>query len=153
MKRSFPFAPRSRTLARRLGLAGSAAAIAVGLGSAAIARTEPTVAGRAGSPGTPGRAPTAIADALPEEFTAPYLTQCRRSAMQSPEFSANFTEAQAAQYCQCTLDRIEAQYTLADLMNLYARANRDRAEGQQFPPELVEIARGCVQEMTGSTAP
>ena len=83
-------------------------------------------------------------NAYPPEFSRAFLQSCTRSAQQSGQFN----QQQATQYCQCSLAEFQSRYTLQQTMNLYQRMQQSNSN--ELPPEMMQIARTCVQRVFGT---
>lgn len=137
MKRNFPtWARQSLMIAGRM-IAGSC--LALGLApAAAVSAAEPIETDRASNWELAQR------NAYPPEFSRAFLQSCTRSAQQSGQFS----QQQATQYCQCSLTEFQSRYTLQQTMQIYQRMQQSNSS--ELPPEMMQIARTCVQRVFGN---
>ncbi len=79
------------------------------------------------------------ANSYPEELVQIYMDSCVNSAV-----NGGVPREIATNYCRCSINRIQARYTLDQFLAIVQSRT-----GNQLPPQLEEIATLCVQQVGG----
>jgi hypothetical protein len=87
------------------------------------------------SAASPATSPAATTNAYPEAEITAYMTSCTQSAQNS-----GATAEQAQQYCRCTIDKIQQQYTYDEFVKVVQEM---QAAGGNFPAPIQEIIASC----------
>mgnify|MGYP001046509408 CR=1 FL=1 len=78
----------------------------------------------------------------PPEAADSFINGCVSAAV-----GAGATEAQASEYCACTLDEIQQEYTFEE----FAEVDRQIQDGGEPPAAFDEIVNFCVEQTVGAS--